>query len=285
MRFYLYSLIAAIALGLMPLFKKLAIVAGTDTVIVAQASSGVAALVALGLLGRAPAYRLQALFARANLPHLVLIGTLGSGIVVLLNIEAMQVTSATNRSLFQAMYPAATVFFAWRMLGERLRPVQYRLIALMIAGLFLMNSTAAGLQLNRGFWLLLLTLPIIGFCDAHAKRHLARIPAPLMAMGRILFGLALLTAALPWAGPGGWDGLRHSGHWILLGGLCNAVGLFAFYRALDLRPAGLAAALVSFAPVVTAVGEWLGLGTSLSWHQVLGLLLVLAGAAWLALRS
>jgi drug/metabolite transporter (DMT)-like permease len=285
MQFYLYSLLGAFGLGLMPLFKKLAIVAGTDTVIVAHTSSLIAAVVALTVVKAGGGYELKRLFAGVNLPRIALIGALGSGVVVLLNIEAMQVTTATNRSLFQAMYPAATILFAWAMLGERLRWIHYPLILVMAVGLFLMNSAETGLQLNRGFWLLVLTLPLIGFCDAYAKKHLTHIPPPLMATGRILFGLVLLTVALVSVSLQDWHGLAASWYWVLLGGLFNAIGLFAFYRAMALRQVGLAAAFVSLAPAVTALGEWATLGTVFAWYQLLGMLLVLLGAVSLAFES
>ena len=62
-------------------------------------------------------------------------------------------------------YPAITLLLARLWLGESLRRIQYVAVAVLMAGLLLINGDMQTLWLGSGFWLLLATLPLIGFSD------------------------------------------------------------------------------------------------------------------------
>ena len=275
--------LAVVGLGLAPLAKKVALNSGLNPVALAVAVTAVAAAVAAAWFGRTGFGRFGG-YAPKDYARVFLVGLMGSGAVVILGILAMTETSATNRSLFQAMYPVATAVCARLLLGERLAGPAYVIIALMSLGLFLMNSGNGGLELGRAFWLLACTLPLIGLADVIARRSLCNVEPAFVALGRLTFGLVALTVLLPLTSRHDWYGVVS--HWpiVLAAGIAMAGGALGLYRAMNVAGASLAAAFVALAPVITAGAEWLTLGTSFTALQLLGISLTVTGAAVLALR-
>lgn len=214
--------------------------------------------------------------------RVALVGVLGSGAVVVLSIVAMTETSATNRSLFQAMYPMATAICARVLLGERLTPTAYSSILVMSLGLILMNFSGVGPLPGRAFWLLATTLPLVGLADVIARRSLCDVQPAFVTLGRLLFGFLALCGLLPFTQAGEWSVLAD--HWLLVlsAGLAMAAGILGLYRSMDIAGASLAAAFVALAPVVTATTEWLLFGTTFSALQWFGIALTVSGAVLLA---
>jgi drug/metabolite transporter (DMT)-like permease len=221
---------------------------------------------------------------RQGLARVAVVGALGSGIVVLLSIFAMTGTTATNRALFQSMYPVATAVFARILLGEKLGAATYAVIAVMTAGLFLMNSSGGGVVLGPPFFLLAATLPLIGLADVYAKRSLADADPLFVAVGRLVAGSLVIGLVLPFASVPDWVTVLHAWPWVLLAGCAMAGGILGLYRAMDTAGASLAAAFAGLAPVVTAGLEWALLGAVFLPIQLAGIAVVIAGAVILAYR-
>jgi len=282
--FWTWTLAAVIALAFSPLAMKMALSAGGSPLLVALITALFAALLVCGwMLVRNKAQRLPWMPWRQSLA-LLLVGALSSGLVPLFGILAMTETSASNRALFQSAYPAATALAARFLLGERLGPLSYVLIALVCTGLVLMNvESGPGLSiLDWPFWLLLATLPLIGLADVIAKQELIDQPPEIVAAGRAVGGVLILLLALPWALPGLAAASQVAWHWLLLGGLCMGVFAVALYQVFARTEASLAASLMALAPVLTLVAEAALLGVSLNAWQWAGFTLVLLALLWLS---
>lgn len=257
---------------------------GADALPLAAATVAVAAAIALlVLLARAGPAALIAPRPSSYL-NVLLVGALGSGAVALLAVLAMTGTSATNRGLFQAMYPVATALAARLLLGERLSPAAYGIIALMTVGLLAMNSGASGLELGLPFFFLLATLPLIGLADVYARRTLHDADPGFVTTGRLVAGALLLLLTVPLSSAEQWRTLLQAWPWVLGAGLATAAGLLGLYRAMGRFGASLAAAFASLAPVLTLSSEWLVLDARFSLLQLGGLVVVVAGAVMLAWR-
>jgi len=281
-----WTALAVGALGLAPLAKKMALDAGAATWPVAFMTAVVSALLVLAWL--AVKGRFSSLGAMTHRQRLAVlaVGALGSGLVPLLGIYAMTVTTASNRALFQSAYPAATALAAALLLGERLRALSYVLIGLVCIGLAMVNLEANGnLRLGWPFWMLLGTLPLIGLSDVIAKRSLDDQPPEIVAVGRALGGALILAVCLPWFGAGLVEGLAVSWSWMLLAGACMAAFAVGLYKVFDLTEASIAASLVAMAPLLTLLLEALALGVSMSAVQVAGFALVLGAVIALARRA
>lgn len=274
--------IAVVAFGTMPFLKKLAIENGAGALVVAQVSGAVAAITALCFAGLASGASRDQIFKSRSLIDLAIVGLLTAGVVVLLNALALEQTTATNRSLFQALYPFATAIFAWGMLSERLRPLHYLLMAVAALGLFLMNRSSEGLELGRGFWMLTATLPLIGFSDAYAKRRMLQLGPSALTAGRFLFGALFLLATVPLSLGADWSVLGRTWPWLVLAGIASVAGVIGLYRAMQRNTATLAAMFASLSPLVTAALEWTILDTRFFAWQWAGILIVIAAAIVLA---
>jgi len=272
-----------ICLGLAPAAKKSALSSGVSPVELSIAVTAVAAATAVAYFSQKNLGRFRKYGLKDYVP-VFLVGLMGSGAVVILSILAMTETSATQRSLFQAMYPVATAICARFLLGETLERPAYVIIFFMSLGLFLMNSGSSGLEPARAFWLLACTLPLIGLADVIAKRSLRDAEPSFVTLGRLSFGLVALTLLLPLTTRHEWIILLS--HWpiVLASGIAMAGCVLGLYRAMKIVGASLAAAFIALAPVITAGAEWLMLDTPLTSLQLLGIGLTVSGAAFLALR-
>jgi drug/metabolite transporter (DMT)-like permease len=276
------SAVTVLAFGLVPFLKKLALVQGTGQWTVALVTALFAALASVFALAWKRPHMLRCVVSRAYRIRLCVLGIVATGIVTLLVVHALTLTTATNRSLFQSAYPAATLLFAHLLLGERLRLPQYLAVALLMSGLLLMNGDNDGLRFGPGFWWLLATLPLIGLSDVYGKRWSRDLSPDVLAAGRNLYGAVFLACVTPLLGIALIGATRQ---WLILiaAGLLQGIGVWTLYRALEAGKASLVAALVAAAPLLTLAAERLYIGLQLGALQWLGLALVLGAAVWLAL--
>lgn len=272
------------AFGLVPFLKKLALVEGAGPWTVALVTAVFAAVASIAALSwRRPA-TLHCLVARGHRLRLLALGIMATGIVTLLVVQALTITTATNRSLFQSAYPAATLLFAHLLLGERLRPTQYLAVLALMLGLLLMNSDLDALRFGAGFWLLLATLPLIGLSDVYGKRWSSDLSPAVLAAGRNLYGALFLALVTPLLGITLID---HPRLWVVLiaAGLLQGIGVWTLYRALEASKATLVAAMVAASPLLTLMAERLYIGLELGAPQWLGFTVVLLAAIWLAVSG
>jgi DME family drug/metabolite transporter len=273
--------ISVIGFGLAPFLKKVAIQGGVTPWMVSLVSACGAAMITVAILARLRPQKFSLLFDRRYLLPLVGIGIVATGIVTLLAAAALSTTSATNRSLFHAAYPAATLLFAHFLLGERLRASQYTAIALLLLGLLVMNNPGGGLQLTPGFWLLLVTLPLIGLTDVYSKRLTDTISPQLLAAGRNLYGALFIAGVALFVDLGNQLSLDQALVLLAAGG-SQGVAVWMLFRAFERSKASLVSSLVAASPLVTLVLEVTLLGFSMTSLQWLGMLIVITAAVWLA---
>ena len=273
--------ISVLAFGIAPLLKKIPIDSGVTPWMAALISAVGAALVSLVILSRLRPQSLSLLFDRRLLPALVGIGIVATGIVTLLAATALVSTTATNRSLFQAAYPAATLLFSFVLLGERLRRPQYAAIAMLLAGLVVINDPAGGFQFGQGFWLLLATLPLVGLTDVFSKRLSERLPTLVLATGRNLYG-ALFVAVIALGVELGDQLSAVQAAALLAAGACQGIGVWTLFRAFERGKASLVSSLVAASPFVTLGLEAALRQLTLTSAQWFGMLVVVGAAVWLA---
>lgn len=274
--------VAVLCLGSLHLVEKLGIAAG------AEPASFALGRTAAALLALAPVWLWRRqheglrLSGTGRLPALALIGVLASGVVVVLSLVALNYTSATHKGVVQAAYPLGTMLFAYLLLGERLQLRGYLAAAAIVVGLGLVARLGLAGEPNPGDWLLLATVPVMGFTDAYAKRVLGKVPPITVSLGRYLFGTLFLLALLGVLGVAEAATLLEYWPYVLGAGLLSALAMGFFYWGIKRAGPSLAAGLLATAPVVTAALEWGWLGQALAPVQLLGLGLVVLGAVVLA---
>lgn len=277
-----YNLImtgAVLCLGFMPIFQKQAVDTGSNMFAIALGMnlSTLCVLLVPGWYRRPPR-------PGESLGLLVLIGVLASGFVVILNIWALQTTTATHRSVFQAMYPAATALCAYWVAGERLPWRAYGVIAFMMAGLLVMAAQGVSLNIMTGDALLFLTLPMIGLSDAWVKRGLVKLTPEWIALGRFFFGTLVLLIAMLAVGDNAYEALLDAWLPVLAAGILIGLGIILLYRGIALKGAALSVSLVSAAPIVTVLTELFWLDRPPTRWDITGLVMVVMGAVLLSQR-
>lgn len=276
------AFVAVVSLGNVHFVEKLAIEAGAPPAPFALGQTAVALLVLwpIWLWKRG---KDELTFLRSGrLGSLALIGTLASGVVVVLSIVALAYTSATHKGVVQAAYPAGTLFFAWLLLRERISHAGYAAVGVIVLGLVLMTSRGLSATPNLGDWILIATVPIMGFTDAYAKKVLRDVPPITVGLGRYLFGTAFLVALLLVLDMGGLRALLPVWPMVMAAGVLVAVSMGFFYWSIKRMGASLAAGLLAGAPVVTAGLEWWWLEERFLAAQIIGVALVIAGVGVLA---
>ncbi|MDY0094198.1 MAG: DMT family transporter [Candidatus Vecturithrix sp.] len=212
------------------------------------------------------------------LRNLAVIGVGASGLVVLLGLFAMFYTTATNKGVMQGMYTAVTIIFAYFMVHERLPRLFIPIFAAMLIGLILLTTQGQLRLPNPGDWLLFLTIPIIGFTNAYAKKTMTGVQALTVSFGRLFFGILFLLCFLPFMTWEQWQTLALGFEWVLLSGVLSAIYIITFYESVELIGPTMAAAMMSIAPAFTAMIEWGFLEQHFTLVQIAGLALILGSA-------
>jgi drug/metabolite transporter (DMT)-like permease len=273
--------ISIVGFGLAPLLKKVAIEGGVTPWMVSLVSACGAVIVSVLILARLSPRKFSQLFDRRHFMPLLIIGIVATGIVTLLAAISLSTTTATNRSLFLSAYPAATLLFAHLILGERLRAQEYIAIAMLLVGLIVMNDSGTGLKFTQGFWLLVVTLPLIGLTDVYSKRLVSDVSPLVLATGRNLYGTVFIVVVALFVELGEQLSFGQ-GLALLVAGGCQGIAVWTLFRAFERSKASLVSSLVAASPFVTLSLEVTFLELTLTPVQWLGMFIVIAAAIWLA---
>jgi drug/metabolite transporter (DMT)-like permease len=273
--------ISIVGFGLAPLLKKVAIEGGVTPWMVSLVSACGAVIVSVLILARLSPRKFSQLFDRRHFMPLLIIGIVATGIVTLLAAISLSTTTATNRSLFLSAYPAATLLFAHLILGERLRAQEYIAIAMLLVGLIVMNDSGTGLKFTQGFWLLVVTLPLIGLTDVYSKRLVSDVSPLVLATGRNLYGTVFIAAVALFVELGDQLSFGQTVALLVAGG-CQGIAVWTLFRAFERSKASLVSSLVAASPFVTLSLEVTFLELTLTPVQWLGMFIVIAAAIWLA---
>jgi len=275
-----YLLFSTLTFGLTHITDKIAVNKGVDPWIFSVVRGLIAALI-VGIIWFGKKRIKHPTIKRYTFKNLIVIGVGASGLVVLLGLFAMSYTTATNKGIMQGMYTAVTMIFAYFMVHERLPRLFYPVFLIMIVGLVLL-TTRGGLALpNIGDWLLFLTIPIIGFCNAYAKKTMSAVQALTVSFGRLFFGTLFLALLLPFIEVGRFETLSFGFIWVFLSDMLSAAYIVAFYEGVELVGPTLSAAMLSIAPAITALTEFILLKERFTASQLLGMILVLGSAVLL----
>jgi len=274
--------LGVISLGTVHFLEKLAVGEGAPPAPFAlgQTAVALAALIPVWLWKRTRTG--LELWHSRRIGSLALIGVLASGVVVLLSIMALSHTSATHKGVIQAAYPMGTMVFAWLLLRERINLLGYVVATVIIAGLILMTSRGLNSTPNPGDWILIATIPLMGFTDAYSKKVLRDVPPVTVSLGRYLFGTLFLVGLLALVDLGSMRDLLPVWPQLLGAGLLSAQAMGFFYWAVKRIGPSLSAGFLASAPVVTVVLEWWWLDADFAVIQLLGVILVIGGAIVLA---
>lgn len=219
---------------------------------------------------------------KRHIKNLVLIGVLTSGLGVALGIYALSFTSATNKSIMQPLITGCTMIIAYFWLHERLPKSYIPAFLSVVFGVVLFTSKGFLQAPNFGDYLLLLTVPIAGFCNVFAKRTMKDLHPLTVSVGRLFFGGVFLLLVFMWFGLDQIQTLFLGLPWVICAGIASATKVATLYRAIDIEGPTIAASVITVSPVITAVSDYFLVGTPFTTLQIIGLLIAVIGAIFIA---
>jgi drug/metabolite transporter (DMT)-like permease len=220
---------------------------------------------------------------RAQWGRLLLFSMLNYGIFVVLSTETQVYLPASEAVVITYTLPIWASLLAWPLLNERPSWRQFLALVLAIGGVALLmgiGSTEADWQQLPGVVMGLVAAALFGLGTVLAKRApLALPPATSVAwqagLGTVVVSVLAQFETADWSRvtPAGWGCVTY------VATIPMTLAYLAWFRALRLVPASMAATTVLVSPMVGVLGSTLVLGETLSVRQCAALAMTMAGVA------
>jgi drug/metabolite transporter (DMT)-like permease len=278
MKNYFYIILATIALACEYLLIK---------------AAGSASPFLIGLVMFATAGSLLALGARRQqkrpdnyksyLPWALLVGVIGS-CCNFLWIYGTRLTTVTNASSLGRLDIVFTLLLAAGLFGEKIAPRVWPLIGLSIVGAVMVSGWD---QVSTTEYGSIGDLMIIGaaFMLSLNSFIIKKISGKLgpMRLAAINCGINVLVFGTAWLCTGGTTEIPQvsSQTWgaLIACGICSFVFFFGYYSGVRVLPVWEVRLIALSAPIFTALGGWLFLDELVSFNAIIGMFMLLAGAA------
>jgi drug/metabolite transporter (DMT)-like permease len=216
-------------------------------------------------------------------PRLVLYAMLNYGLFIVLTTQSLVGLKASEAVTITYTLPVWASLLAWPMLGER--PTVSKIVALVLAlagvALLVGADTAEATWRKVPFALMALAAAVLfGLATVLAKKHPLRLPPATSVAWQAMLGM-LPVVALAMLETPHWDRMTPLGWGAIayISTLPLTIAYLAWFRALRMVPASLAATTVLVSPIVGVLGSGLLLGETFSPRQIAGLVMALLGVA------
>jgi len=215
--------------------------------------------------------------------RLFLFAMLNYGVYIVLSTETQVYLPSSEAIVITYTLPIWGSLLAWPLLGER--PSWRQLLALVLAvgGVALLvgvGSAEARRDQVPGVAMGLMAAVLFGLGAVLAKRTPLQMPPATSVAWQVALGTALLAVLASFETPD-WSRVTPAG-WACVAFVATipmTVAYLAWFRALRLVPASVAATTVLVSPMVGVLLSTLVLGETLGPRQIVGLGLTLTGVA------
>jgi len=220
---------------------------------------------------------------RAQWGRLFLFAMLNYGAYIVFSTEAQVYLPSSEAIVLTYTLPIWASLLAWPLLGERPSWRQYAALVLAIGGVALLvgvGSAEMRWEQMPGVAMALAGSMLFGLGTVLAKRTPMALPPATSVAWQVALGTAVLlvlavfeTADWSRVTPAGWACVAY------VATVPMTVAYLAWFRALRLVPASVAATTVLVSPMVGVLGGTLVLEETLGPRQIVALGLTLAGVA------
>jgi len=214
---------------------------------------------------------------------LLVYAMLNYGLFVVLTTEELVYLPASVAVTITYTLPIWASILAWPMLGERLTLARLVAIGLGCGGVALMvgvGSAAFSWATLPGAVMGFVAAWLFGLGTVIAKKRPLRMPPSASVAWQGSIGTIPVLVLACWEQPH-WGGVTHAG-WVSMAYIATlplSVAYLAWFRALKLVPASMAATTVLVSPMIGVIGSTLLLGEALGPRQLLALAMTLTGVA------
>jgi probable blue pigment (indigoidine) exporter len=221
-------------------------------------------------------------------PRLILFAMLNYGLFIVLTTQSLVGLKASEAVVITYTLPVWAALIAWPMLGER--PTGAKILALVLAlgGVALLvgidtseaswrKLPAAGMSLGAAI--------LFGLGTVLAKKKPLRLPPTASVAWQAMLGMVLVVGLASFE-QRDWSKVTAAG-WASIAYISTiplTVAYLAWFRALRMVPASVAATTVLVSPMVGVVGSGLLLGEVFGPRQIVALAMTMIGVAIAARR-
>jgi probable blue pigment (indigoidine) exporter len=215
--------------------------------------------------------------------RLFVFAMLNYGVFIVFSTEAQVYLPASEAIVLTYTLPIWAALLAWPLLGEVPSWRQYLALVLAIGGVVLLVGVgSAGMRWEQlpGVVMALAGAVLFGLGTVLAKRRPLELPPATSVAWQVGMGTAVLLVLAAFETPD-WSRVTPAG-WACVAYVATipmTVAYLAWFRALRLVPASMAATTVLVSPMVGVLGGTLVLGETLGPRQIVALGLTLAGVA------
>jgi probable blue pigment (indigoidine) exporter len=220
---------------------------------------------------------------RAQWGRLFVFAMLNYGAYIVFSTEAQVYLPASEAIVITYTLPIWASLLAWPILGERPSWRQCLALVFAIGGVALLvgvGSAQAGWEQSPGVAMGLSGAILFGLGTVLAKQKPLELPPATSVAWQVGFGTAVLLLPAAFETPD-WSRVTPAG-WACVTFVATVpmtVAYLAWFRALRLVPASMAATTVLVSPMVGVLGGTLVLGETLGVQQMVALALTLTGVA------
>jgi drug/metabolite transporter (DMT)-like permease len=220
---------------------------------------------------------------RAQWGRLFLFAMLNYGAYIVFSTEAQVYLPSSEAIVLTYTLPIWASLLAWPLLGERPSWRQYVALGLAIGGVTLLvgvGSAEMRWEQMPGVAMALAGSMLFGLGTVLAKRTPMALPPATSVAWQVALGTAVLLGPAVFE-TADWNRVTPAG-WVCVAYVATVpmtIAYLAWFRALRLVPASVAATTVLVSPMVGVLGGTLVLGETLGPRQIVALGLTLAGVA------
>lgn len=219
--------------------------------------------------------------------RLFVFAMLNYGAFILLTTKALETLKASEAVTITYTLPIWASLLAWPMLHERMTVRKVFALVLALAGVALLvkaDTAAATLEKLPAAGMALVAALLFGLGTVIAKKYPLRMPPTSAVAWQAGLGVLPVAALAVFETPD-WGRMTDWG-WAAITYVSivpMTIAYLAWFRALRMVPASLAATTVLVSPVVGVIGSGLLLGETFAPGQVAGLVMTLLGVALAAM--
>jgi len=217
---------------------------------------------------------------RKDYLNFLFIGIIASGFAHLLFFFGQSFTSAINAGFIAKLTTLFTAFFAFFLVSERLRRIDWIAISLSFVGVYLI-STRGTFEPQIGDSLILISSIFLGLSNAYAKRLMKTHSSRTIVFWRTIFGIPLLFSfSLFISG----DPFSTLSYFVILNGLFMGVTVIFLYKSIEVIGPSLSSSLFFLSPLFSTILALVLLKETLSGVQIIGGMIILMGTFFITKR-
>ncbi len=251
------------------------------------ASELVMAALVLVAFGAVPTFQDIKKLSKKTLKYSIIVATASSVIGPIFWLEGIQLSSATNASLFAGVDIVCTMILASVWLRQRFHPEQIAgafVVCIGIAFAFLVSCSRTGLSFGLGDALLFLGTASTSVGNVVFRKYLSHCNPRVFLSVRIITCIVILTAIAPFLTGSLAEEILNMPTVLILtlitfGVVGRFVSMYGYYTAIERLPITTVSLCGSSTVIIGLFFAYVLAGEAIAWYHIVGATLIMSGMA------